>query len=616
MLCVTVGLGLYERRQSEALGKLAIEVYEHSLMSISYTRNAQVNFIRFAQGVGADPAASQKQREAAVKEVLDDLDVTILRISSPEAQKQATDLRRILVATGKGAALENAGDRFDTLAETLTADAFTQRSNVDAMIAGSELSIRYALGGSIAITAVITLLLGTSIVRPVQRAVGFADAIAEGKLDNRIDGRGRSETARLLRALARMQTALAEAAVAREQRAAEAAEHQRAFETKLSSALRGMADTVESEATVALEQVGAKTRAMAENASNMRASAARTNESSREATDAAALALSTSQTVASAAEQLSASIREISEQMMHSNNVVVRAVAAGGSTREKIETLNRSVNRIGAIVGMISEIAKRTNLLALNATIEAARAGDAGKGFAVVAGEVKSLAAQTTKSTVEIGGFMEEVRQATAASIEAVGVIEAMTGEISSIATIITAAVEQQREATQGIAHNVVETAQAANTMHDHIARVSAEAHTTSEHALHVGGNAASLAVAVAELKRAVVRAVRTSTSEVERRVHPRYDVNIPCHLDTETDGICSGRLENVSESGARLTGIKGRLTPGARGVLSLDGMAIRLPTTALRADGDAIRLVFDLDEAEAIVWRRFLDGLTAKLAA
>jgi methyl-accepting chemotaxis protein len=413
-----------------------------------------------------------------------------------------------------------------------------------------------------------------------------------------------------------MQTALAEAAVARERRAAEEANNHRAFEAKLGGALRGMADTVESEATAALDQVGKKTRAMADNASDMKASAARTSGSSKDAANAAAVALTTSQTVASAAEQLSASIREINVQVTQSTGVVNRAVAAGVSTRDTIETLNGSVSRIGTVVGMISEIAARTNLLALNATIEAARAGDAGKGFAVVAGEVKSLAAQTAKSTAEIGGFMDEVRRATADSIDAVGVIESMIGEIDSISTMIAAAVEQQGVATQEIARNVAATAQAADTMHDHIARVSAEARITGEHAVDVGGNAASLAVAVADFKLAVVRAIRTSTSEVDRREYPRYDLHMDCRFDTDATGAFAARLDNVSEGGAGLTGSAKGLTAGARGVLSLDGLTARLPATVHRVDNAGIGLIFDLNEAENAAWRHFLDGVAEKRAA
>ncbi|NBC32885.1 MAG: PAS domain-containing protein [Alphaproteobacteria bacterium] len=136
------------------------------------------------------------------------------------------------------------------------------------------------------------------------------------------------------------------------------------------------------------------------------------------------------QTVASGAEQLSASISEITTQ----------AAAA---------------QKIGTVVGLITDIAEQTNLLALNATIEAARAGEAGKGFAVVAGEVKSLANQTAKATEDIRQQIAGIQGRTGEAVEVIGGICGTIERISEISSAIASAVEEQSAVTQDVSSNM-----------------------------------------------------------------------------------------------------------------------------------------------------------------
>jgi methyl-accepting chemotaxis protein len=83
------------------------------------------------------------------------------------------------------------------------------------------------------------------------------------------------------------------------------------------------------------------------------------------------------------------------------------------STAETIVKLAERAQAIGEIIATVNDIAEQTNLLALNASIEAARAGEHGRGFVVVAGEVKALADQSKKATVQVRQILGEIQGAT-----------------------------------------------------------------------------------------------------------------------------------------------------------------------------------------------------------
>ena len=145
--------------------------------------------------------------------------------------------------------------------------------------------------------------------------------------------------------------------------------------------------------------------------------------------------------IASAADELAASVTEIDRQVSQANSIATKAVSEAEWTNTMVKELNEAAGRIGDVVRLITDIAEQTNLLALNATIEAARAGEAGRGFAVVASEVKALAGQTAKATEDVGAQIAGMQHATMRSIEAIGAIERTIRQIGEISGAIAAAV-------------------------------------------------------------------------------------------------------------------------------------------------------------------------------
>ncbi|MBT9289231.1 globin-coupled sensor protein [Prosthecodimorpha staleyi] len=187
---------------------------------------------------------------------------------------------------------------------------------------------------------------------------------------------------------------------------------------------------------------------------------------------------------AAATEELSASIGEISAQSMRTATIARNATESTKAISQAVVGLAERAREIGEVVDLISNIAGQTNLLALNATIEAARAGEAGRGFAVVAQEVKALAGQTATATTEISSRASAIQAATQENAVRIQEIEKTIAEISQISTSMAAAVEEQSAATGDIARTVQETATNTRRLSDGMSTIG-DAMATTDAASH-----------------------------------------------------------------------------------------------------------------------------------
>ena len=243
-----------------------------------------------------------------------------------------------------------------------------------------------------------------------------------------------------------------------------------------------------------LDNLNSADQIMSKAAGDVKNTSESTKVESQTVASSAVQASSNVQTVATAAEELSASITEISRQVAQSNSVSNNAVSEANKTSEQIKVLEENVSQISAVVSLINDIAEQTNLLALNATIEAARAGDAGKGFAVVASEVKNLASQTAKATEEISTQIAEVQSSTDGAVGAINSISGIIGTINEVSASISAAVEEQGAATSEIARNVEEAARGTESVSSSIQDVlhAAEESSTAAQTITEASNGLS----------------------------------------------------------------------------------------------------------------------------
>jgi methyl-accepting chemotaxis protein len=180
------------------------------------------------------------------------------------------------------------------------------------------------------------------------------------------------------------------------------------------------------------------------------------------------------QGVASAAEEMSASIGEINVNMARSSTAVediVRKVKAAGDSSGNLQKSSEAMKKV---VELIRGIAGQVNLLALNATIEAARAGEAGRGFTVVASEVKNLAGQTAEATDIISQEIAQMQSASASVAETVGDAVQSADMVAGYVASVASALHQQSAATQEISGSAQNASRALVHINDNVKRIAA----------------------------------------------------------------------------------------------------------------------------------------------
>jgi methyl-accepting chemotaxis protein len=267
------------------------------------------------------------------------------------------------------------------------------------------LGIQIVFAVVVAVVLVLVLSVTRTITRRVRKLAAAADKLAGGDLAVRVAVSGHDEVAALGRSFDSM-TGKLRAGFEKEKSMRAQLEALlgavRETATRLATGTNQIVTSTNQQATGAQEQAGAVTETVAvvEELAQMSSQAAQR-----------------AQTAAETAKRSDAIGQD-------GRRAVDRAVSSMSSAKEQADSVAESIVRlaeqtqaVGDIINLVNDISDQTNLLALNAAIEASRAGEHGKGFSVVAAEVKSLAEQAKKATVEVRRILGEIQKMATQSV-------------------------------------------------------------------------------------------------------------------------------------------------------------------------------------------------------
>ncbi len=379
------------------------------------------------------------------------------------------------------------GDQFAELMN-LTAEEVSQSAqHADALYTQVKVTVIGALLAVALLTLCLAWLLIRSIVVPIRQAVSVAEQVAAGDLGRPIHCEGSDETARLLKALARMQASLRETL-----------QLISSTSTQLAAAAQQMSQSTHQDSSRLQQQHN-----------EIEQAATAVNEMTAAVEEVARNAVSTSDTTRQSTAQATQGQARVTQTLD-----AIQAMSSDvGIALQQVQTLAEQSREIGKVLDVIRAIAEQTNLLALNAAIEAARAGEAGRGFAVVADEVRALAHRTQQSTQEIEQMIGRVQGDTDSVVQSMHGNSQRVAQTLSIAEQaglalgeITRAMEQIHERNLVIASASEEQAQVAREVDRNLLNIRDLSLESADAATRTNATSQELSHLAAGLQNLVVR--------------------------------------------------------------------------------------------------------------
>ncbi|VVB94882.1 Sensory rhodopsin II transducer [uncultured archaeon] len=229
------------------------------------------------------------------------------------------------------------------------------------------------------------------------------------------------------------------------------------------------------------DQISLTTQDIARGATQQAAKMGEINKAMKEMSESVQRVSVNSQKAAEGAEAANKTAKEVGGMSREVAQKMTEIQVTVDKSGRVIKELDSKSQKIGEIIGAITNIADQTNMLALNAAIEAARAGEHGRGFAVVAEEVRKLAEESRTAANQITELVKEVQTGTKQAVES---MEQGTKTVNEGATTIensVASINRIVKAAGEVASMVQEIAATAEVQYASVEEVTASIEDVSK---------------------------------------------------------------------------------------------------------------------------------------
>ncbi len=396
--------------------------------------------------------------------------------------------------------MQSAADTFTAAMEDDIAyqqnQAAERSSEADNTVSASMIWISIILALMILVTIAATLSIVSGVAKPIVAIAGVMRKLANRDNNVTIPGLDRGDE---IGAMAATVEVFRENALQRDRLEAAAAEFQQdldrklkemqtAFETSgreqkgvvesMAAALTALAggdltvrlrtafsteyEKLRTDFNDAVDKLQSTMKSIAANTQGVRSAAGEITQASDDLSRRTEQQAASLEQTAAALDEITTTVHKTAEGAAEAQSLVAQsqtdAQTSGGVIDETVSAMNaieKSSREIGAIIGVIDEIAFQTNLLALNAGIEAARAGDAGRGFAVVATEVRALAQRSADAAKEIKGLISASGRQVENGVKLVGATGSALGrivqQVARLAGLISEIAASAKEQASGL---------------------------------------------------------------------------------------------------------------------------------------------------------------------